>query len=99
MHDEQEWVQVEVTWDDDLPDTDGELDWDERPWLLDPLYDPRPRPTYPPLPQGFVFSTRMPDDSARQHPDRNRPKRKKADAQLSKRKRKKLRAWEIEDEG
>ena len=98
MHDEQEWVPVEVTWDEDLADADETLDWDERPWLGESLYDPRPRPSYPPLPPGFVFSTRLPDDGGKRRPDRDRPKRQKADTHLSKRKRKKMRAWEIEDE-
>ena len=98
MQDEREWVQVEVTWDEDLADTSDDIEWDEQPWLGESLYDPRPRPVYPPLPPGFSFPARMPEPGGKRRDDRTRPKRQKADAQLSKRKRKKLRAWDIEDE-
>ena len=102
MQDDREWVQVEVTWDEDLADASDDIEWDTRPWEHDPLYDPRPRPIYPALPPGFAYPARVPDRlpsaGGKRRDERARPKRQRADAQLSKRKRKKLRAWEIEDE-
>lgn len=105
MRDEREWVPVEVTWDEDLTDGNDEIAWDATPWEDDPLFDPRPRPSYPALPPHFARAPRALDASARpvdpgqrRRDDRARPKRQKADAHLSKRKRKKLRAWEVGDD-
>lgn len=105
MQDDREWVQVEVTWDEDLADAGDEIAWDQTPWEDQPLFDPRPQPIYPAMPphfapaaRGIAPAPRQPDMIGGRRDERSRPKRQKPGTHLTKRKRKKLRAWDIEDE-
>ena len=96
MQDEREWVQVEVTWDED--NDDEELEWDTRGWEDDPLYDPKPpQPTLVALEQFFSSAQRF-DNRTERRAERAKPKREKERSPMTKRKRKKMRAWDVEDD-
>lgn len=99
-HDDREWVQVEVTWDEGHDDEP--LDWDANGWALDPLFDPRPLPPRPPYPlaERRDWPPQPFESQDQRRRERRGPKRKQPSPGLTRRKQKRLRAWEIEeDEG
>lgn len=95
MQDEREWIQVEVTWDED---NDEELEWDSRGWEDDPLYDPKPQPLTRVGLEQYPGSARRIDDRTERRGERAKPKREKERPPMTKRKRKKMRAWDVEDD-
>lgn len=99
MNDERVWVPVEVLWDEGLGE---EIEWDETGWEDEPLFEPRPRPLLQFLaePQRRALPAPRSDAGARPRAVEKGPRRKDREgAHLTKRRRKKLRAWELEDEG
>jgi hypothetical protein len=96
MQDEREWVQVEVTWDED--ESDEGLEWETRGWEDDPLFDPKPPPLSRVAVEQFLTSARRFDSRVEQRGERARPKREKERSPMTKRRRKKLRAWDVVDD-
>lgn len=96
MQDEREWVQVEVTWDDDQ---DEEIEWDSRGWEDDPLFDPKPQQLSRLAVERYLATIQRDDTRTERRTERERPKREKDRSPMTKRRRKKLRAWDVEDEG
>ena len=91
-----EWVPVELPWDDE---DEEELEWDARGWDAEPLFgDRRVRgtPMYP-VPYGEPAPAAPRREGERRH--RSKTKTQKDPGQLTKRRRKKLRAWDLDDEG
>ena len=95
MQDEREWVQVEVTWDND---EDDEVEWDSTGWEDDPLFDPRPQPLSRLAVERYLASSQRIDNRTERRAERAKPKREKERSPMTKRRRKKMRAWDVEDE-
>jgi hypothetical protein len=96
MQDEREWVQVEVTWDDDNDDED--LEWDTRGWEDDPLFDSKPAPLSRGALEQYLTSAQRIDSRNEHRGERTKPKREKERSPMTKRRRKKMRAWDVDDE-
>ena len=96
MHDEHEWVPVEVTWDEGRDQ--AEIEWDTTGWDDDPLFDPKPPPLSRLALERYLASAQRVDNRTERRGERARPKREKERSPVTKRRRKKMRAWEIEDE-
>jgi hypothetical protein len=96
MQDEREWVQVDVTWDDD---SDEEIEWDSSGWEDDPLYDPKPRTLSRAALEQYLTSTQRIDGRTERRSEKAKQKREKERSPMTKRRRKKMRAWDVEDEG
>ena len=72
MQDEREWVQVEVTWDED--NDDEELEWDSRGWEDEPLYDPKPQQLTRVALEQYLSSARRIDDRTERRGERALPR-------------------------
>ena len=95
MQDEREWVQVEVTWDENM---DEEIEWDTRGWEDDSLFDPKPQPLSRLAVERYLATIQRTDDRTERRTERTKPKREKERSPMTKRRRKKMRAWDVEDE-
>jgi hypothetical protein len=95
MQDEHEWVQVDVTWDDD---DDEEIEWNSTGWEDEPLFDARPQPLSRLAVERYLASAQRIDNRTERRTERAKPKREKERSPMTKRKRKKMRAWDVEDE-
>ena len=114
MHDEREWLPVTSPWDDEddesvewVPvepvliddDEDEPIEWDSRGWEDAPLFGDPPIRRTPFYPAPYTQTAPSPPRREGERRPRAKAKPQKDPDQLTKRRRKKLRAWDIEDEG
>jgi hypothetical protein len=95
MQDERDWVQVDVTWDDDEGE---ELEWDSRGWEEEPLFDPKPQALSRVALEQYLTLARRIDSRTERRGEQAKPKREKERSPMTKRRRKRLRAWDVESE-